>query len=236
VEFTESGGIIIKNDETTVTIDEDGNYEIETANMEEETNDTITNGDDDDDDDDDDEEVDGDDDDDDDDDDEECLTATDMLCTADDTSEMGGTFDIICGLLESTGVDLTAMGAFTIFIPTDEAFQTMYAFLGTAGMEVDDATLMEIVLFHVHMGMVMSDDLVCGALLEMMAAGSSRTQCGNFDDRSGQIYFIQKGGGNRKNGIEPVIISPDHMTCEGSVIHVVDQVLLPNFIDALPSN
>merc|ERR1712032_26263 len=112
------------------------------------------------------------------------------------------------------------------------------------GVDDDDGTtLKEILMYHVHGGgMIMSDDLVCGGLLEMMAAGSSRTRCEkNVNDGSGQEYIIiQKGGGNRKNGIEPIVTSPDHMTCDGSVVHVVDQVLLPNFIDEVvvpvPSN
>jgi len=168
-----------------------------------------------------------------------------MLCLTDDTSEMGGTFDIFCGLLPSMmdgmGMDPTASGgAVTMFVPTDEAFMRMYALLGTVGKGVEDGTLTEILMYHVHAGgMIMSHDLVCGGLLDMMAAGSSRTRCETFNDGSGQAYIIQKGGGNRKNGVEPIVTSPDHMTCDGSVVHVVDQVLLPNFIDEVvpvPSN
>jgi len=161
-------------------------------------------------------------------DDGECSDSiSDMLCSG-DTTGMGGTFNILCGLLPS-GLP----SPITLFAPTDEAFTNLYAVLNKIGMTPDDDMIAEIVGFHVSMGMAMSTDLECGALLEMSAGGSSRTKCGNFDDGSGLIYIIQKGGGNRKNDMEPTVISPDNMVCDGSVVHVMDTVMLPNSIDKL---
>lgn len=118
----------------------------------------------------------------------------------------------------------------TIFAPIDSAFDSLDNLLEKTNTELDDDTIGEIFSFHVTLGMVTSDDLECSGLTEMIGGGSSRTKCGRED---GINYLIQKGGGNRENNIEPIIIAADIMACNDSVIHVVNEVLLPNFIGAL---
>merc|ERR1711865_475741 len=135
---------------------------------------------------------------------------------ADDDDALGlgrSSFDIFCGLLPIADPDgiLDSQPEITGFIPTDEAFVALYDLLAAAGSE-------------------------CGGLIEMMAGGYSRTKCGNKDDGSGIIYYIQKGGGNRKNDIEPFLIGPDIIAencATPNVMHIIDQVMLPNFVDAL---
>merc|ERR1711865_863732 len=119
----------------------------------------------------------------------------------------------------------------TVFAPTDIAFIGLFALWAETGTELDDETLGEIFSFHATMGMVTSSDLECGGLIEMAGGGSSRTKCATNED--GEEYFIQKGGGNRKNNIEPVIIAADIMACDDSVVHVITEVMLPNYIGAL---
>merc|ERR1740130_2238861 len=120
----------------------------------------------------------------------------------------------------------------TVFAPTDTAFASLFALLEETDTEVDEETLGEIFFFHATMGLVTSSDLECSGLIEMAAGGSSRTKCAT-KEWSGEEYLIQKGGGNRKNNIEPVIIAADIMACDDSVVHVITEVMLPNYIGEL---
>jgi uncharacterized surface protein with fasciclin (FAS1) repeats len=64
----------------------------------------------------------------------------------------------------------------------------------------------------------------------MLDGRPSCTMCTKNSD--GEDIIIQKGGGNRMNDILPVIIVPNIAACNG-MIHVIDQVMLPNFINKL---
>lgn len=150
----------------------------------------------------------------------DCLTISEA-CSLDDMN-----FTIFCGLWQEA--DLPD-DAYTVFVPTDDAFTSLFGVLSSQDIELDDDTIAAVVGFHIAMGMTMSDDLECGKEMEMALSGNSRTQCGNMDDGSGLIYLIQKGGGNRRNNILPYIIDADNMFCK-SVVHVIDEVMLPNFI------
>lgn len=158
-----------------------------------------------------------------------CLTLGDWCASGGIEGIDEDTYEIFCGLYEAA--DLPD-GAYTLFVPTDAAFTALFDMLDANDVELDDSTIAEIVGFHIHEGMVMAKDLECGGLLEMVSSGSSRTQCGNMDDGSGMIYLIQKGGGNRKNDLMPYVLYPNIMLCE-SVVHVMSEVLLPNFIPDL---
>merc|ERR1712224_331853 len=110
-------------------------------------------------------------------------------------------------------------------------------------------SITDVLYFHVTNGTVLSTDLVCGGLLEMMipptspshddddddtTAYSSRTKC-ERDPLTGNDYLIQKGGGNRKNDIDPIVLYPDIIACDDSVVHIISEVMLPNFVDQLSS-
>lgn len=158
----------------------------------------------------------------------------------DATAIEGISFEIFCGLLPIADPDgiLDSQPEITGFIPTDEAFAALYDLLDMAGLEIDDSLITELIMFHFTQGLITTDDLECGGEIEMMAGGDSRTKCGNKDDGSGIIYYIQKGGGNRKNDIEPFLIGPDIIAencATPNVMHIIDQVMLPNFVDAVLS-
>jgi len=140
-------------------------------------------------------------------------------------------FTVLCSLLENTPIpDLTL----TVFAPMDEAFGNLLQLLGVASAaEVDPETLTAILMFHVAPGMHMFDDLKCGELLPMIGSGSSRTKCTAPNREEGEDFIMQKGGGNRKNDIEPIIVFHDIMACSGSVVHVINEVMLPDFIDKI---
>ena len=158
----------------------------------------------------------------------EYTKTAELLCS----SEAAGSFTVLCDFFSDANIEELFEGqSVTVFAPTDTAFASLFALLEETGTEVDEETLSEIFFFHATMGMVTSSDLECGGLIEMAAGGSSRTKCATKE--WGEDYLIQKGGGNRKNNIEPVIIAADIMACDDSVVHVITEVMLPNYIGEL---
>ena len=121
----------------------------------------------------------------------------------------------------------------TLFAPNDAAF---------AEIEDEFATLTEdeierMVLFHaigeeadVPENYKLYDDLECTEEYEMLSGDNSRTKCIKNEEEGGIWEKYQKGGGNRKNDNLPKIIEADIKACNG-VLHVLDAVMLPNFID-----
>jgi len=156
-----------------------------------------------------------------------CKTIHELLCK----SPAADSYTTVCELwTNSETVNSNEGVSMTVFIPTDDAFDVLYGLLDEADVQLDSKAIEKILMFHATPGMVMSTDLQCTGKLEMFDSGSSRTQCGRVDKVD---YLIQKGSGNRKNDIEPVIIAADIMACDKSVIHIISQVMLPNFIEDL---
>lgn len=105
---------------------------------------------------------------------------------------------------------LSSDGPFTVFAPTNAAFAALFAELGISG--IDDLTaeqLVPILTYHVVPGQVMSTDL-------------SNTTVGTLNE--GQSLTINLTGGVKIN--ESNVIAADVVGSNG-VIHVIDQVLLP---------
>jgi len=156
-----------------------------------------------------------------------CKTIRELLCE----SPAADSFTIVCDLwTNSDSVNSNDGVSMTVFAPTDYAFATLYDLLDQADVTLDSKAAEKILMFHATPGMVMSTALDCTGTLEMFDSGSSRTKCGRSD---GLDYLIQKGSGNRKNDIEPIIIAADIMACDDSVVHVVSEVMLPNSIGNL---
>ena len=148
-------------------------------------------------------------------------------------SPAADSYTTVCELwTNSEAVKASEGVSMTVFIPTDDAFATLGELLDQADVVLDDKANEKILMFHATPGMVLSTDLSCTGKLEMFDSGSSRTKCGKAEQVD---YLIQKGSGNRKNDNEPIIIAADIMACDESVIHIVSQVMLPNFIDDLDS-
>jgi transforming growth factor-beta-induced protein len=105
---------------------------------------------------------------------------------------------------------LSGEGPFTVFAPTNAAFDALFAELGIAG--IDDLTAEEltpILLYHVVSGNVLSTDLANGEV-PTLKEGSSIT----VDLSSGVMI-------NESN-----VVAADVQGANG-VIHVIDKVLLP---------
>merc|ERR1712028_327477 len=122
----------------------------------------------------------------------------------------------------------------TIFVPTDTAFENFQALFDDSGVDPTAEQVDEIVMFHGTDETLLFEDLDCSAKVDMWCAescGQSRTKCMKAED--GFVVKFQKGGGNRKNDLLPEIVVADLLTCDGNVVHIISQVMLPNDIDKL---
>lgn len=145
--------------------------------------------------------------------DDECKTIQEIVCGTDNLMNF-------CGLIDATdtGSVFGDEKDLTVFAPIDTAVTSM-----DLPAALDDEKLIEVVLFHVHKGALLAEEMECSAgynMLEMESGKDSRTICVDF------IPVFQKGGGNSE-GFEPAIMSTDIVACNG-VVHTVDKVLLPN--------
>jgi len=150
-----------------------------------------------------------------------CETIEELLCSGPLSSQ----FTVLCSLLKKTPLPALTL---TVFAPTDRAFGNLLKILGVASAaEVPPKTLTAILMFHVAPGQHLYDELECGEKLPMIGSGSSRTQCLPPGRQQGEDFISQKGHGNHKYDIKPIIIFPDIMACDDSVIHVINEVMLP---------
>ena len=107
----------------------------------------------------------------------------------------------------------------TVFAPTDEAFARI------SDVELSDDQLEFVILFHIVEnpgGPLAFSDLECSQLVETLNGQTSRTKC----VQNGSIKY-QKGPGNVE--LLPEIIRPDIPACGDVTVHLVDNVILPNF-------
>ena len=115
---------------------------------------------------------------------------------------------------------LQGAGPFTVFAPTDAAFEALYNDLGVAGpADIDDALLTAVLTYHVVSGPVFSTDL------PNIASGAATTLEGTditFDLTALQIDDAAAGNDNAQ-------LDSGNLNILGTngVIHVIDKVLLP---------
>ena len=105
---------------------------------------------------------------------------------------------------------LQADGPFTVFAPTDDAFAAAGIDLSTFDTDEENATLSDILLYHVVSGAVASSDVTDGMSAEAL----------NGDD----VSFTVSEGAVMVN--DATVTSADVMASNG-IIHVIDKVLMP---------
>ena len=134
------------------------------------------------------------------------LNAKDLL----DTAESAGSFNTLIAAIKAA--DLTATlkgpGPFTVFAPTDEAFEKIPADQLKALMQ-DKDKLRAILTYHVLAGRVSARDV----------AGMS-----SASTMAGPALNIDTSHGVKVNNA--TVIQPDVMAANG-IIHVIDTVLVP---------
>jgi transforming growth factor-beta-induced protein len=111
------------------------------------------------------------------------------------------------GLVEA----LSADGPFTVFAPTNAAFNNLFSQLGVSGIEdLTAEQLTPILTYHVVSGKVMSTDL-------------TNTSVGTLND--GKTIKIDISDGVKIN--DSNVVAAD-ISGKNGVIHVIDKVLIPN--------
>ncbi|MEL6893395.1 MAG: fasciclin domain-containing protein [Actinomycetota bacterium] len=133
-------------------------------------------------------------------------------------------FSQLAGLLASTGLDRTlgGDGPFTVFAPTDAAFDAAFEALGSdafVALTSNDALVERVLLGHVTSGRVASSDLASGDL-EML-------------DGSTVVVDVDEDSPTLTSGGVVARPDPDQLDIEGSngLVHAIDQVLLPSDLD-----
>jgi uncharacterized surface protein with fasciclin (FAS1) repeats len=128
-----------------------------------------------------------------------------------DTAVEAGEFKILAAALEKAGLveTLKGEGPFTVFAPTDAAFEKLLKELGiTADQLLARKDLKDILLYHVLSGKVMSSDLKDGMSVETLA-------------KKNVTISLDPVKVNKSN-----VVKPDIEASNG-VIHVIDAVLIP---------
>ena len=128
-----------------------------------------------------------------------------------ETAAAAGSFTTLAKAIEAAGLTATLKGEgpFTVFAPTDEAFAKLPK--GTLdALLKDKAKLTAILTYHVVSGNVSSRDV----------AGMSSAKTVNGQ----QISIKAKGG---KVMIDKATVIQADIAADNGVIHVIDQVLMP---------
>lgn len=121
-------------------------------------------------------------------------------------------FSILSQALESTGLDATLSGGeFTVFAPTDAAFNDLLATTGLSTEQLLKASeLTQILQYHVLSGKVLAEDVTNG-----MKATTVQGKPVTFEVKDGSVYI---------NGAKVTITD---IPATNGVIHAISAVILP---------
>jgi transforming growth factor-beta-induced protein len=123
-------------------------------------------------------------------------------------------FSTLCTAITAAGLGtVLSGGSWTVFAPTNAAFQNLGADLLNAALD-DKELLTTILLNHAVDEKLLAKDLVCSSLVEMAGGEDTRTVC----MRNGTVIY-QKGGSNSRDKM-PRVVTTNMAACNG-LIHVV---------------
>jgi uncharacterized surface protein with fasciclin (FAS1) repeats len=175
--------------------------------------------------------------------DDDCMSITDTIC------KMGPAFSVMCNVTKDDALsaamslvdndsdndnDNAASTNWTVFVPTDDAFEDASPVLKA----ITDEEEMRVLLFHFYKNYYLTyDELVCRETIQSVldhtqnhnddeqpnGPDESRTKC---DKGYGKDVKFQTGNGNTKQGSLPKIVDSDIHACNG-IIHVLDHVMYP---------
>jgi transforming growth factor-beta-induced protein len=135
-----------------------------------------------------------------------------------ETASSNDQFSILTEAITKAGLvsALEGTGPFTVFAPTNDAFNALFSDLGVSGLnDLSAETLTPILLNHVISGNVKSTDIATGyaSTLNNTAPGQNMVK-----------IFINKGSDVMVDGSKVIIA--DVMASNG-IIHAIDKVILP---------
>ena len=146
------------------------------------------------------------------------LTALPLSVSADETKDIPtnasetGVHDSLVAALTHAGLasTLSGDGPFTVFAPTDQAFADAGIDLASFDTDAENATLVDILTYHVVAGSVMSTDL---------------TDAGTTDALNGdKLSFTVT---NTEVKVNDAVVTTADVVSSNGVIHVIDKVLTP---------
>ncbi|MEZ5196989.1 MAG: fasciclin domain-containing protein [Bacteroidales bacterium] len=112
---------------------------------------------------------------------------------------------------------LQADGPFTVFAPTNSAFEMLFESLNVNGIDdLSAETLTPILLYHVLAGKAMSSDI---------ATGYFETLSNATPDSKGIVLYAMVGNGVMINN--SITVTQADISASNGVIHVIDKVMLP---------
>ncbi|MEH1807089.1 MAG: fasciclin domain-containing protein [Nostoc sp.] len=127
-----------------------------------------------------------------------------------DTAINAGTFNTLVTAITTAGLDtaLKGSGPFTVFAPTDEAFSKLPS--GTVEALLEDVLeLRKVLEYHVVAQKIVAVDLA---------------QLSEVTTTQGTDLKIDSNNGVKVN--DATVVTPD-VSADNGVIHVIDQVLIP---------
>ena len=136
-----------------------------------------------------------------------------------DTAAGAGSFNTLVTAVQAAGLEETLRGdgPFTVFAPTDEAFNALPEGTLDALLADPQGDLTEILTYHVVDGEVFAADV-----LEMDGQTVETLQGGTFTvEIEGENVVLVDAAGNRVN------VTDTDIEASNGVIHVVDTVLMP---------
>jgi transforming growth factor-beta-induced protein len=138
-------------------------------------------------------------------------TQTPATKTIVETAQDAGSFTTLLAAVDAAGLTetLSGEGPFTVFAPTDDAFEALPEGTVAALLEDPEGNLKDILLYHVISGELMAEDVVSQP--DAMTLLGKRIR---FDTTDG----VMVEGAN--------VITTD-IICSNGVIHVIDAVMLP---------
>jgi len=137
-----------------------------------------------------------------------------------DTAVAAGDFDTLVSAVQAAGLEetLRGEGPFTVFAPTDAAFEALPA--GTVDALLADPTgdLADILTYHVVEGEVMAADVAGLAGQEVATVNGASFTVNVADD--GAVSLTDAAGNE-------VAVTQTDVEASNGVIHVIDAVLMP---------
>jgi transforming growth factor-beta-induced protein len=132
-------------------------------------------------------------------------------------AQENGFTSLAAALTKADLVDaLQGEGPFTVFAPTNEAFDALLTTIGQESIDdVPTEILTDILLYHVVSGAVLSEDVTAGNVPTLLPDNS---------------ITLATTGGITVNGVD--VISPFDVEASNGVIHTIDGVLVPAGIAA----